>query len=234
MTHETPIIATTISTPRSTNLPTHWSLADIQHHLGGVPLERIRSFPPPGLATLQDVQALETHEDRLCELIDGILLEKTMGWYEAFLAGWIITRINNFLEKTPLGVALGSDGPLEILPGMVRIPDVSFLAWSRFPDGRLPTETPIPHLAPDLAIEVLSTSNTPREMEQKRDHYFQAGVQLVWYIDPPTRSATVYTSADDPGTLHTEAEPLNGNNVLPGFSFSLADIFQEADNQPSQ
>ncbi len=119
---------------------------------------------------------------------------------------------------------------LEILPDQIREPDVCFISWSRFPPGELPRE-PIPELVPDLAIEVLSESNRPGEMERKRQDYFQAGVRLVWYIDPPTRSATVYTSADDQGTPHAETEPLSGGDVLPGFTLSLAEIFQQADNQ---
>lgn len=59
----------------------------------------------------------------------------------------------------------------------------------------------------------------------------EAGVRLVWYIDPPSRSAMVYTSADDPGTRHAENEPLSGGDVLPNFTLSLAQIFQEADRE---
>jgi Uma2 family endonuclease len=71
-------------------------------------------------------------------------------------------------------------------------------------------------------------------MEQKRQDYFQAGIRLVWYIDPPTRSARVFTSAKDPGTPHAETEPLSGGDVLPGFALSLAEIFQQADRQPRE
>jgi Uma2 family endonuclease len=220
-------MATTISNPRTTCLPTHWSLADIQNHLGGIPYERIRSSPPPGYATVEDVEDLSSRNEPPCELIDGILVEKTMGWYESVIAGWIITAINNYLMQHPIGKALTADGALRILPACVRIPDACFIGRSQFPAEGLPRE-PIPNLVPDLAIEVISQSNTPREMEQKRQDYFQAGVCLVWYIDPPTRSATVYTSADDPGTLHTENEPLSGENVLPDFQLSLAEIFRLA------
>ena len=223
-------MATTITTPRSTRLPTHWSLADIQDHVGGVPLERIRAFPPPGFATIEDAERLTSRKEALCELIDGILVEKAMGWYESLIASWIITAINNYLVQNPIGKALGEGGTLQILPDQMRIPDACFISWSRFPAGELPRE-PIPELVPDLAIEVLSESNTPREMEQKRRDYFQAGVRLVWYIDPPTRSATVYTSAEDPGTRHGETEPLDGGDVLPGFTLSLAEIFRQADSQ---
>ncbi len=223
-------MATTITAPRTTCLPTHWSLADIQNHLGGIPFERIRSFPPPGLATVEDAENLASRKEAICELIDGILVEKAMGFYESFLAMLIGTKLTTFVVENQLGIVLGEAGTLQILPDQVRIADVCFISSSKFPDGRLPRE-PIPELVPDLAIEVLSESNTPREMEQKRRDYFQAGVRLVWYVDPRDRSATVYTSADDPGTRHTETEPLTAGDVLPGFTLSLAEIFRQADSQ---
>lgn len=219
-----------LAQPRSTHLPTDWNLADIQNHVGGVPLERIRAFPPPGFATDEDVEELNVRKDRLCELIDGILVEKTMGWYESYLAVLIISKLNNFVVENQSGLVLGPDGTLKVLPNQIRVPDVCFISWARFPDGKLPKK-PAPEIAPDLAIEVLSKSNTKREMEQKLQDYFQAGVKLVWYIDPPTRSATVYTSAEDEGTEHSETEPLSGGDVLPGFELSLAEIFRQADSQ---
>ena len=67
--------------------------------------------------------------------------------------------------------------------GLVRIPDVAFTSWERLPGRRVPPE-PIPELAPDLAVEVLSQSNTEAEMTRKRGEYFAAGVRLVWLVDP--------------------------------------------------
>lgn len=223
-------MATTITTPRTTTLPTSWSLADVQKHLGGIPFERIRNFPPPGLATVEDVEDIQAKEDRLFELIDGILVEKAMGYFESFLAMLIGLKLTAFVVENQLGMVLGEAGGLRILPNQIRIADVCFISWSRFPDGRLPRES-IPHLVPDLIIEVLSESNRPGEMERKRQEYFQAGVRLVWYIDPPTRSATIYASAEDSGTPHTESEPLSGTDVLPGFTLLLAEIFRQADSQ---
>ncbi len=102
--------ARTVTTPRSTRLPTDWTLADIQEHVGGVPLERIRAFPPPGFATVEDVEILSSRKEAICELIDGILVEKTMGWYESFLAMLIGTKLNTFVIENQLGLVLGADG----------------------------------------------------------------------------------------------------------------------------
>ncbi len=210
-------------------IPRDWRLADLQQRLGDIPAERIRLNPPPGYATEEDVLRIEAEEDVLCELEEGILVEKPMGWYESLLAGLIITAINKHLEKNHLGRALGADGSLQILPGIVKIPDVSFISWSRFPREELPRR-PIPALIPDLVVEVLSETNTKQEMNAKLKRYFQAGVSLVWYVDPTSRSATVYTGADR-ATLIPPTGELDGGDVLPGFNLSLPWLFEQADRR---
>jgi Uma2 family endonuclease len=116
---------------------------------------------------------------------------------------------------------------LRLFPGLVRIPDVAYVSWARVPAGRVPT-APIPQLAPDLAVEVLSRSNTPREMERKLREYFDAGVRLVWIVDPDARTVAVYTAAVNPVVL-TETDVLQGGEVLPGFTLPLAHLFAELD-----
>ena len=206
-----------------------WSLADLQEHLGGIPAERIRLVPAPGYATEQDLLDIADHEDRLYELEDGVLVEKPMGWHEAVLATWISTEIAVYLKTHDLGQVMGADGPLKILPGKVKLPDVSFIGWNRFPKRRL-GRRPIPALVPDLVVEVLSDTNTKREMDRKLKQYFQAGVTLVWYIDPKTRSARAFTSPTDVTELD-ENGLLDGGHVLPGFQLSLRWLFERADRQ---
>ena len=63
-----------------------WTVADLQRRFGPIPFSRIRQNPPPGRATEDDVVWLNDHEDRLCELVDGILVEKTVGLEESWLA----------------------------------------------------------------------------------------------------------------------------------------------------
>ena len=123
----------------------------------------------------------------------------------------------------------GADGTVELMPDLVRIPDVSFTNWDRFPGRRLPSE-PIPRLVPNLAVEVLSRSNTPKEMAAKRRDYFTAGVQLVWEVDPETRTVLVYTSPDQAITLQV-GDVLGGGAVLPGFTLPLQQLFAELDRQ---
>ena len=204
-------------------LPSDWTLADFLAYLGGIPPERIRMFPPPGTATEDDVLTAEGHTGRICELIDGVLVEKTMGYLESLIAVKIIQCLGAFVDARDLGIVLGEAGTLKILPHQVRIPDVCFIAWERFPNRQLPRE-PIPALAPDLAIEVLSEGNTEQEMQRKLRDYFTAGVRLVWYIDPPTRSAKSYT-AENQCLDVSESQSLSGGAVLPGFELSLRELF---------
>jgi Uma2 family endonuclease len=85
-------------------------------------------------------------------------------------------------------------------------------------------EEPIPDLAPDLAIEVLSRTNTKKEMQIKRHDYFQSGVQEVWEIQPRTQTAEVYTSPTKHRRIGKEGN-LNGGDILPGFTLPLKRLF---------
>lgn len=211
----------------TTVVPESWTVADMLDHLGGIPPSRIRLVPPPGTATERDVLEAKSRFGRICELVDGVLVEKTVGSYESQLAVLIGYFLHVYLETHPLGVVLGADGPLRILPNQVRIPDVSFIRWERFPGGRLPT-TSVFAIAPDLAVEVLSEGNTQAEMERKLHDYFQAGVRLVWYVDPRNRSVNVYSEPNH-SLLVGEDQMLDGGEVLPGFQLSLRDLFARAE-----
>jgi Uma2 family endonuclease len=206
------------------------NLAELVERLGDIPLERIRMRPPIGTATDADVlAALEAPRKRLCELIDGVLVEKAMGYSESLLASLLIELLNAFVRSRNLGLVTAPDGTIRLWAGRVRIPDVAFTSWDRIPGRRRPPQ-PIPDLAPDLAIEVLSRSNTPAEMRLKRQDYFTATVRLVWEVDPEARTVSVYTGSSDP-TVLTEADTLDGGTVLPGFTLSLRDLFAELDRQ---
>jgi Uma2 family endonuclease len=110
-----------------------------------------------------------------------------------------------------------------LAPGLVRIPDVTFISWSKLPDRKLPDE-PIWSLAPDLAMEVISRGNTKKEMDRKLHDYFTAGTRLVWYVYPDAREVHVYTAPDSQQVVK-EPESLSGGDVLPGFSLDLRDLF---------
>jgi Uma2 family endonuclease len=215
----------TVLDPASTD--TIDTLADLLDRLGGIPLNRVRMRPAPGTATEADVLAANAHEDLLCELVDGVLVEKGMGFRQSLLACVFVEILRGFVVPRNLGLIVGADGALKLMPGLVRIPDVSFLSWDRIPGGKVPDEA-IPPIGPDLAVEVLSESNTKREMARKRREYFASGTRLVWEVDPETRTVVVY---DAPEHFHvlSQADTLDGGGVLPGFALRLADLFGELD-----
>jgi Uma2 family endonuclease len=203
--------------------------ADLVRHFGDIPAERIRLVPTPGTATEEDVIAVENKENRLCELVDGVLVEKTMGLYESRLAVVLGSLLDDYTFANDLGVVYGADGTLKIMPGLVRIPDVSFVSWSRLPEQELPT-VPIPHLIPDLAIEVLSAGNTRREMERKLHEYFSSGVRQVWLVDGKTRQFRVYTS-EKRSRVYGEGDTVPGGKLLPGFSLEVKAFFDRAEHR---
>jgi Uma2 family endonuclease len=210
-------------------LPPLETLADLLERLGDIPLNRIRLRPAPGAATEADVIALENQENRLCELVEGVLVEKVMGFQEACLAGVLLAVLRDFVVPRNLGLVSGADGMMRLLPGLIRIPDVAFVSWDRLPGRRMPTDA-VPGIAPDLAVEVLSPGNTDAEMARKRHDYFAAGVRLVWQVDHRDRSVTVYSTENSKRHVGGN-ESLDGGDVLPGFSVTLHSLFAELDRQ---
>lgn len=199
------------------------TVSELLHYLGDIPAERVRVQPAPGTATETDVVAVNEQENRLCELVDGILVEKTMGYYESYIAATLIRLLGNFVVEHDLGVVTGADGMMRLAPGLVRIPDVSFVAWEKLPGRRLPRQA-IPDLVPDLAVEVLSEGNTPREMARKLDEYFALGVQVVWLVNPMTETTEVYTSRHH-ATVLDKSATLEGGMILSGFILPLSALF---------
>lgn len=210
--------------PGSTGVET---VAELLEQLGGIPPERIRMCPAPGTATEQDAEEAESRTGRICELIDRVLVEKAMGSYESAVAIALSFFLKSFLQEHRLGVLLGPDGLLRIRPRQVRVPDVSFISWERLGSRRL-SEHPILPVAPDLAVEVLSSANTDAEMDRKLREYFASGVRLVWYIDPETRTANSYTGVDQCDVIAEDGR-LRGEPVLPGFELALPRLFAEAE-----
>ena len=196
------------------------SFAEVIYDLGDIPLERIRAYPPPGSATAAD---LDRPDNKLCELIDGVLVEKPVGARESLLGIFIGRQIGNFIEADDLGVILGADGLFWVDEDQLRAPDVTFFPWSAFPDEEIPDDTWW-SVAPGLCVEVLSPSNTEREIERKLRELFGAGCQLAWIVDPETKTAKVHTSAKRFKLLDIRGI-LDGGKVLPGFKLPLAELF---------
>lgn len=79
-------------------------------------------------------------------------------------------------------------------------------------------------MAPDLAVEVVSPSNTAAEIREKVLEYLACGSRLVWVVDPATRSVSAYRSRTEIRLL-TEGDVLEGADVLPGFRLAITELF---------
>jgi Uma2 family endonuclease len=145
-----------------------------------------------------------------------------MGYRESLLASALSTDLSTFERPWNLGLVTGA-------AELVRLLNVAFVSWDRVPNRRVPRD-PIPGLAPDLAVEVLSESNTPGERARKRQESFAAGVRLVWVVDPEARTVEVCTTPEHSTVLH-EAHTLAGGEVLPGFVLPLRELFAALDRQ---
>jgi Uma2 family endonuclease len=205
------------------------TVADLIRELG-VPAKRIRMFPPPGTATERDLIRINDRKEGLCELVEGTLVEKPVGYREGFLALRIGRILAEFVESLALGLVSGADSEHRLRRGLVRLPDVSFVSWDQLPNRKIPEES-VPDLYPDLAVEIFSRSNTRREMARKRREYFRAGCRLVWIVYPKTETIEVYTTPTEFETSDID-DILSGGDVLPGLKLPVRKIFAPPPTSP--
>jgi Uma2 family endonuclease len=208
-----------------------WTAGDLFERFGPIPLHRIRMEPAPGSATEADVVTIHDHEGRLYELADGVLLEKDMGIYEGHLTTLMMELLSAFVRTRKLGIILPPDGMARLAPGLVRIPDISFVSRGRLPGGKVPRVAML-DFGPDLAVEIISKGNTKKEMQRKLRDYFDANVPLVWYVYPQSREIHVYLSPDRINVL-TERDTLDGGDVLPEFRLELGKYFADYLDTPT-
>lgn len=133
--------------------------------------------------------------------------------------------VKHFLKQHPIGTAVAETGVQTERneEDTVRGPDLSYYSNERFPLGKRVVK--YHDLPPDLCVEILSPSNTRKELREKIEEYFEVGVRMVWVVDPEDRSALVLTEPDKGQTLYGSAE-LSGGEVLPGFTCKVAELFE--------
>ena len=176
--------------------------------------------------TAQDLIRLGGDDVRR-ELVNGRVIEMPPhGAMHGQIAGRVFRQLVEHVERAGSGeVVVGDVGFVLDVPGdpeRVRAPDIAFISHSRLPEGRLPQG--FFEGAPDLAIEVLSPSDDPVEVQQKVRDYLDAGARLVWLVASPARTVTVYRS-DGSARLLRDADTLDGEDVLPDLVIPLATLF---------
>ena len=176
---------------------------------------------PP--VTLEEFAALPKHPRY--ELVNGVLIELMVASEEHEHTGsLVVIRVGNHVLLNRLGRVYLSNRGYVTGPGSPatsRMPDVSFVSNARLSQPDLAGM--LYNGAPDLAVEILSDSNTPAEIQQKIGEYLGAGGKAVWVIDIDARTLTVHTADPPPLTL-TDADTVDGGDYLPGFACAVADL----------
>ena len=199
---------------------------DLARRLGVSP-DRVRLLPAPGTATMDDAVRLSERGEGLFELVDGTLVEKAMGWTEAMLGQELGRQLGNAAaEGRHPSCVVGADGFSKAgrSKNLVRMPDVGVFLLANFPPGTDFADIKVADHPADLAVEVLSESNTVEEMTRKRCEYFEAGTSLVWIADHRRRTVEVWSSASQMRLL-SDGDALDGGDVLPGFSLGVSEWF---------
>ncbi|MCS6880702.1 MAG: Uma2 family endonuclease [Oscillochloridaceae bacterium] len=175
------------------------------------------------LLTVEEFAALPPGASRR-ELVGGEVVE-TMppGGIHGILAALITAALSQWSRQRGGYVGIESGFVLQQDPATVRAPDVYYVRAERLP------ETGVPEgfwtIAPDLAVEIVSPSDSADGLHEKVRDYLAAGASAVWVVYPRSRSITVHTPDGLARTYGPEAS-LESPDLLPGFSLKIADLFR--------
>jgi Uma2 family endonuclease len=175
------------------------------------------------LYTAQDLATMPD-DGKVYELHNGVLIEVARSKYgQSQLAAWLIHLILSFVEQQGLGgETTGADGAAVLNEFNTRIPDVSYISAERV---RIQDRDSYIQGAPDLAIEVVSPSNSDLEMQPRAAEYLLAGARLVWIVNPSRKTVDVYLPHGT-RTVFSADDVLDGGDVLPGLALSLRKVFK--------
>jgi Uma2 family endonuclease len=174
------------------------------------------------LLTVGDVE--ESPPEGEWELIDGELCEVTLASYRSSKIASRISRILGVIvDAHNLGDMTGADGGYVPFPdrNTILAPDTAFVRKDRIPAEH--ESARFPRLAPDLAIEVLSPSDRASEVVAKLEMYQEAGIPLIWLVDPEKKTNTVIASGK-PTQVLGMGDTIDGGDVVPGFSDIVAHL----------
>ncbi|HEV2418348.1 MAG TPA: Uma2 family endonuclease [Terriglobia bacterium] len=171
------------------------------------------------LLTVEEFAPVFEADDTWRELVEGEVVAVSPGTFQHNrIRDKLLHLLLTFLESHKLGLAV-AEQPFHLFGNTVRYPDVAFVATGR----DLPPRE-FPKGAPDLAIEVVSPSNTPREMDQRISDFFAAGCKRVWLIYPEHREVYIHGLAGV--TRRAGDEALGDSDLLPGFSVKVSSLFE--------
>ena len=184
----------------------------------------IQSKPKPALITAEEFMQMDS-EGVKGELIRGVICETmSAGGEHGEVAANIIRHLGNHVSPRRLGRVAGTDAGvlLERAPDTVREPDVMYISAARMPLAvRVRTYYEV---IPNIAVEVKSPTDSRRETHDKARMWHSHAVPLVWAAYPETRTIDVHRADGSIITL-TDADTLDGGEILPGFSVAVSEIF---------
>jgi Uma2 family endonuclease len=154
-----------------------------------------------------------------------VVREPAAGFEHGRIAAQVGALLSTFVKDRGLGVVVGAETGFVLAedPPIVRAPDAAFVAAGRLPVGTTSIKG-FARLAPDLAVEIVSPSNTRADIRDKVRDYLAAGVRLVWVLEPRDVRVTV-SRRGSPATVLRGGDELGGEAVLPGFRVAVADLF---------
>jgi Uma2 family endonuclease len=171
-----------------------------------------------------DVPTDNGEPDGLYEVIDGRIVEKAMGAYECWLASVMRGVMGPYIKANPIGRVV-QEMIFDLRPHVdrERRPDVAFVSFDRWARDRRIPQARSWAVVPDLAIEIISRTNTADEVAEKLEEYFKVGVRQVWVVYPRQSKVYAYTSTTKVRVL-APGDELDGGDVLPGFRLSITDL----------
>jgi len=182
-----------------------------------------RSVKPSPALTARDVERLSLPGKQV-ELVRGqLVVREPPGTRHGAIAANLTCLLGDFVRRRELGVVFAQDTGFKITsaPDTVRAPDVAFVGRGRA--DRIP-DRGYAELAPDLLAEILSPDDRPAEVLAKIADWLAAGTKLVWLVDPARLEVRVYR-ADGSLSVLREHDSLDGEDVLPGFTSPVGQVF---------
>ena len=176
------------------------------------------------LLTAEELLRLPDTGRRL-ELVEGELFEMPpAGGEHGDIAAVVLIVLGEYVRRHRLGRTFAAETGFVLArdPDTVRAPDASFLSYARLPRGEVPPG--YIEMAPDLAVEVTSPSDSAREVQEKADSWLAAGTSEVWVVSPGRRTVTVHRPGREP-IVTDQFGSLTGGSLLPGFEVPVRELF---------